>query len=79
MTCNYSSQAFKCKNEQNSFVGIILCKSMRNHINRSSAKSTEYVLPIAEDKSGDYTCKVTIGTAASSESASSTISTTGLL
>ena len=36
------------------------------------------MLPIAEDKSGDYTCKVTVGAAASTESVSSIITTTGL-
>ena len=34
------------------------------------------MLPIDEDKAGDYTCKLTVGTAASTESASSTITTT---
>ena len=47
-------------------------------INRTGVASKEYVLPIDEDKAGEYTCKVTVGTAASSYSASSTISTTGL-
>ena len=36
------------------------------------------MLPIAEDKAGAYTCKVTVGTAVSAESASSAITTTGL-
>ena len=33
---------------------------------------------MAEDKAGGYTCKVTVGGVASSYSASSTITTTGL-
>ena len=36
------------------------------------------MLPIAEDKAGAYTCKVTVGTAVSAESASSAITTSGL-
>ena len=40
--------------------------------------SKEYELPIAEDRAGDYTCKVTVGAAVSAESASITIATTGL-
>ena len=47
-------------------------------INRSGVKSKEYVLPMAKDKAGGYTCKVTVGGVASSYSASSTITTTGL-
>ena len=50
----------------------------KNHINRSWAMSKEYELPIAEDRAGDYTCKVTVGAAVSAESASFTIATTGL-
>ena len=47
-------------------------------INRTGVTSKEYVLPITEDKAGGYTCKVTVGTAASSYSVTpSTISTTG--
>ena len=57
---------------------IILFQCIKNHIYRSSATSKEYVLPIDEDKAGDYTCKITVGAAASTESASSTIAATGL-
>ena len=57
---------------------IISYKSIRNHINRSTATSKEYELPLAEDRAGDYTCRVTVGAAVSAESASYTITTTGL-
>ena len=56
----------------------ILRKSERNHINRSGVTSREYVLSGSEDKAGDYTCKVTVGTVASSYSASSIITISGL-
>ena len=80
MTCNYPSQATKFVSKQNApvLITIISCKSIRNHINSSWAISKEYELPIAEDRAGDYTCKVTVGAAVSAESASFTIATTGL-
>ena len=77
---NYSLEAFNSITEQNSFV----LKLLRNYIyvtvliNRTGVTSKEYVLPIAEDKAGSYACKVTVGSAESSYSASSTIATTGL-
>ena len=78
ITCNYSSLAFKDNSEQNSYALVISCKSIRNYVNRSSATNKEYELPIAEDKAGDYVCKVTIGAIASAESAPSTIAAEGL-
>ena len=73
----YSSLAFKYNSKQNSHVLIISCKSIKNYINRNIAINKEYELPIAEDKAGDYVCKVTVGVITSAESASSTISATG--
>ena len=77
MTCNYSSYGFKYNNKENSPALMISLKCIRSHINRSTATNKEYVLPIAEDKAGAYTCKVTVGTAVSAESASSAITATG--
>ena len=78
MTCNYSTKGFKYNSKENSPALIISLKFIINQINRSTATNKEYVLPIAEDKAGAYTCKVTVGTAVSAESASSAITTTGL-
>ena len=46
-------------------------------MNRTDEAGQTYILPIAENKAGDYKCKVTIGGAASEESTAVTISTTG--
>ena len=48
-------------------------------INRPGVATKKYVLPISEDEAGGYTCKVTVGAAASSYSVTpSIVSTTGL-
>ena len=44
---------------------------------RSNESGQTYVLPVTEDKAGDYTCEVTIGTAVSSYSAVVTVTATG--
>ena len=36
-----------------------------------------YMLPVGEDKAGDFTCSVTIGTAVSPTSVAKTIAATG--
>ena len=46
-------------------------------IHRIGEESQTYILTIGDNKAGDYTCKVTIGGAASAESSAETISTTG--
>ena len=46
-------------------------------INRTGQADQTYILPIAENKAGDYKCKVTIGGVASEESTAVKISTTG--
>ena len=53
------------------------CKWYKCTLYRSNQSGQTYVLPVTEDKAGDYTCEVTIGTAVSSYSAVVTVTATG--